>query len=63
METENITLRKLTPSDGRYIANKENTICTNSAIYLGKNDSPDNYREVEETEAEEIIAAIKNEMK
>lgn len=63
METENITLRKLTPSAGKYIANRENTICSSTPIYLGKNDFPDNYREVEEAEAKQIIASIKNKMK
>jgi hypothetical protein len=58
METENIVLRKLMPAEGKYLANKDNTICTNSAIYLGKNDSADNYREVDETEAKTILQAI-----
>ena len=48
-----IELRKLTASEGMTLTNGETF---SKEIYLGKNDSADNWTEITDTEAEEIIA-------
>lgn len=61
MKSEQITIIKLTASDGKSLTNGE---IYAKELYLGCNDSPDNWTEVddgeipEETETEEIQAAI-----
>ena len=61
MKSEQITIIKLTASDGKSLTNGE---IYAKELYLGCNDSPDNWTEIddseipEETETEEIQAAI-----
>ena len=58
METTKIELIKLTPSDGMVLTNGE----TYSAeVYLGKNDSSDNWHEITVEEYEKIVAEQENE--
>ena len=59
MEITTIQLRKLTPSEGMMLTNGK--VCS-TEIYLGCNDSPDNWYEVTEEQAaaieQERLAAI-----
>ena len=48
-----IELRKLTATKGMTLTNGE---AFGKEIYLGKNDSAENWTEITDTEAEEIIA-------
>ena len=60
LEEEKVTLRKLTASEGKIIISKEtqideetgekNPVTKAKKIYLGKNDSEDNYEEIDESE-------------
>ena len=47
-------LRKMTPAEGMTLYNGE---VLSKEIYLGINDSPDNWREITDAEAEAIRAA------
>lgn len=49
-----ITLRKLTANNG-YVLTDGDTY--GKEVYLGKNDKPDNWREITDTEYAEILAA------
>ena len=51
MEIKTIQLRKLTPSEGMLLTNGE--VCSEE-VYLGCNDSPENWYEVTREEAAEI---------
>ena len=51
MITESIELIKLTASDGMVLTNGE---AYGKEIYLGCNDSPDNWNEITDAEYEEI---------
>lgn len=51
MITESIELIKLTASEGMVLTNGE---AYGKEIYLGCNDSPDNWREITDAEYEEI---------
>jgi hypothetical protein len=53
MEITKIELRKLSASSGMVLTNGESY---GKEIYLGKNDSPENWREITE---EEYMAAMK----
>ena len=62
MEIKEIKLRELKPSKGMALTNGETYSAPDTPIYLGVNDSPDNWREItveeynkfyEETEAVE----------
>ena len=48
-----IELRKLTAGDGMTLTNGD---AFGKEIYLGKNDSPDNWREITDREAETLQA-------
>lgn len=60
LEEEKVTLRKLTASEGKIIISKEtqideetgekNPVTKAKKIYLGKNDSEENYTEIDESE-------------
>lgn len=60
LESEQVILRKLTPSDGKIIISKETIIdeetgkekpaVKSKEIYLGKYDSEDNYIEIDDEE-------------
>jgi hypothetical protein len=52
MEITKIELRKLTASSGMVLTNGESY---GKEIYLGKNDSPENWREITEAEYQAIL--------
>lgn len=54
MKLETIEIRKLTASKGKVLTNGETY---STEIYLGVNDSPDNWYEITEAEHEEIQKA------
>lgn len=54
METNEITLQKVTASSGMVLTNADNSVFAKE-IYLGKYDSADNYYEITEEEAEQLI--------
>ena len=51
MNLTTIELRKLTATEGMTLTNGE---AFGKEIYLGKNDSPDNWREISDQEAESL---------
>lgn len=51
MTQETIELRKLTAAEGMTLYNGE---AFGKEVYLGKGDSPENWREISDAEAEEI---------
>ena len=58
MTETTIELRKLTAADGMVLTNGE---AYGKEIYLGKNDSPDNWHEITDAEYETILAEIEAE--
>ena len=52
METTNITLIKLTASEGMVLTDGN---IYGKELYLGCNDNPENYREITDAEYEEIL--------
>lgn len=52
MEVTTIELRKMTASEGMILTNGE---AYGKEIYLGVNDTPDNWREITDAEYEEIL--------
>ena len=54
MNISTIELRKLTANDGMVLTNGE---AYGKEIYLGKNDSAENWREITEDEYNEILKA------
>lgn len=58
MKTKEYTLIELTPSDGHKLTQEADVDLANrvvsSKVYLAVNDSPDNWREITDAEAEEI---------
>lgn len=52
MIVETIELRKLIPKEGMTLTNGE---VYSKEVYLGKNDSPNNWHEITDAEAEEKI--------
>lgn len=57
MKSEDITLRSIKADEGMVLTNGE-TFST--LVYLGIHDSPDNWHEVTEEEAERMKADLKN---
>lgn len=53
MKTTKITMTKLTAADGMILTNGESY---GKTIYLGMNDSKDNWREITEAEYEKLTA-------
>ena len=53
MKRTEITLIKLTASDGNYLTNGD---IYSKEVYLGVNDEPENWREITAKEAEELQA-------
>ena len=53
MKLETIELIKLIPSEGMYLTNGE---AYSKEVYLGCNDSPDNWYEISEAEYAKILA-------
>ena len=56
MTTNTITCTVLTASEGKIITNSDNTFFGRT-IYLGANDSAENYHEISQAEYDEIVAA------
>ena len=54
MEQTLITLRQLEAEEGHVLTNGE---AYGKVIYLGKNDSPENWHEITDAEYAEIVAA------
>lgn len=52
MKTEIIQLNKITAEEGYVFKSKESGEIIGNVIYLGKNDSADNYEEVESADKE-----------
>ena len=48
--SQQVTLRKLTASEGKIITDVATKTLQTKLLYLGKGDSPDNYIEVDENE-------------
>ena len=55
MDIIKIELRELRPSDGMCLTNGEVVKPPNESIYLGINDSPDNWHEISEEEYNAIM--------
>ncbi len=53
MEMTTIELRKLTAAEGMTLTNGDTC---GKEVYLGKNDTPDNWREITDEEAEQLSA-------
>ena len=53
MELSTIEIKKMTASEGMMLTNGE---AYGKEIYLGKNDSPDNWHEITDEEYEKILA-------
>ena len=54
MMTTTIELKKLVPAEGMTLYNGE---VLSKEVYLGVNDTPENWREIPDAEAEEIAKA------
>lgn len=48
INTETVVLRKLTPSEGMVITDVETETLRSKLVYLGKEDSEENYKEIDE---------------
>lgn len=59
MTETKITVRKLTAADGFVLTNGE---AYGKEVYLGKNDSPDNWYEITDAEYAEILAEQERQM-
>lgn len=59
METTTIEIRKLTPAEGMTLTNGETF---SKEVYLGKNDSPENWSEITDAEAEAKMAELEKEV-
>lgn len=59
MTESTIQITKLTASDGHVLTNGD---VYGKEIYLGKNDSPDNWHEITDAEYAEILAQQEREM-
>lgn len=57
MTVETIELRKLIPKEGMTLTNGE---VFSKEVYLGVNDSPYNWQEIPDNEAEERMKALEN---
>ena len=55
MEISKIELRKLTPAEGMTLTN--GTVFSKE-VYLGKNDSPENWGEIPDSEAEVLMKEL-----
>ena len=56
MEISTIELKKITASDGMVLTNGETYSSVGGEVYIGKNDSVDNWREISKEEYEAAIA-------
>ena len=58
MIEKTITLREIAPSEGYVLTNGD--VYANYPIYLGVNDSVENWHEITEAEYNEIMAKLEN---
>ena len=58
LETKTVELRILTASKGMVLTNSEAFSSVGGEVYLGVNDSPDNWHEITEEEYEKIQEEI-----
>ncbi|NDW10063.1 hypothetical protein [Dysgonomonas sp. 520] len=58
MKTQTVKIKKIVADDGFVFSNPDKTEIYSSEMYLGKNDSADNYIEITIEEAEEILAEL-----
>jgi hypothetical protein len=59
MEISTIEIRKITASKGMVLTNGEAYSSVGGEIYLGKNDSVDNWHEITEEEYERLCAEVR----
>ena len=59
MKTEEIIIRKIVAEDGHVFASVDKSHIYSNEIYLAKDDSPENYIEITDEEAEEIENSAK----
>ena len=62
MEISMIEIRKLTASEGMVLTNGETYSSVNGSVYLGKNDSAENWHEITEAEYNTIQAELESEI-
>lgn len=62
MEIKTIELRELKAEDGMVLTNGETYSSVGGSVYLGINDSPDNWREITEEEYDQIKTNIIEEL-
>lgn len=60
LKTKTVELRILTASKGKVLTDGESFSSVGGEVYLGVNDSPDNWREITEEEYNDIIAEQEN---
>lgn len=58
MEISTIEIRKLTASEGMILTNGEAFSSIGGVVYLGKNDSEENWYEITEAECERMLAEL-----
>ena len=56
MEISTIEIKKITASEGMVLTNGEAYSSVGGSVYLGTNDSADNWREITEEEYNDIVA-------
>ena len=57
MEVSTIKIQKLTAAEGMVLTNGETFSSVGGEVYLGKNDSADNWHEITEAEYNAIVEA------
>ncbi len=62
MEISTIEIRKITASEGMVLTNGETFSSVGGSVYLGKNDSAENWQEITEEEYNAAIAMEREEM-
>lgn len=60
MKTEEIITIKLIPDSGKYLKRIATGEIFNGTLYLGKNDSPDNYSEANEEEYQAYLGSLES---
>ena len=58
-QIKTVQLRILTAAEGMVLTNGSDFSCVSGSVYLGVNDSPDNWYEVTEERAEELKEKLK----
>lgn len=62
MNISTIELKKITASDGMVLTNGETFSSVGGSVYLGVNDSAENWREITEEEYSRIVAEAEKEV-